>query len=200
MSGSSLLNYVQKKLEVLRKYNGEKVNIEKPKNLLNPDDAAYLSSFKDGSYQMWVAKAQLKQKRREQAQHEKNYAEEVQEKKNGEGLAQKQAAIDILRAEYEVLEADLLARGAKTFKELHPDVDTPAHQNRYNHHYYNHHNSSVNAEPWKPMFVFRAMNCTDEMTEGYIKLYVFLPYHEITTNAWVGSKQPGRETLRQSNP
>ncbi|KAL4964077.1 ankyrin repeat protein [Aspergillus stella-maris] len=170
MSDSSLLNYVQKKLEVLRKYNGERINVEKPKNLLNPDDTAYLSSFKDGSYQMWVAKAQLKQKRREQAQHEKNYAEEVQEKKNGEGLTQKQAAIDILRAEYEVLEADLLARGAKTFKELHPDVDPPANQNRYNHHY-NHHNSMVDAEPWKVRFVFRAMNCTDEMTEGYIKLF-----------------------------
>ncbi|KAL4935267.1 hypothetical protein BDV06DRAFT_228985 [Aspergillus oleicola] len=166
-NGSSLLNHVQKKLEVLRKYSGEKINVEKPKEL-NPDDNAYLGGLKDRTYQMWVAKAKLKQKRKEQAQYEKNYREEIEEKRNGEGLTEKQAAIDALRAEYEALEADLLSRGAKTFKELHPDIDPPANQNRYNRHY---NQNRGKEEPWKIKFGFRAKNCTDEMREGYIQLF-----------------------------
>ncbi|KAL4780690.1 ankyrin repeat-containing domain protein [Aspergillus varians] len=162
--GTTLLNYVQGKLKSLRGYDGEVIGVQKPLEL-DPDDNTYLRGFRDGSYQMWTAKGMLQERREKFAREEKIYKDSVHERDNAEGLAEKRAAIQALLSEYEKLEADLQSRGAKTFKELHPDIEGPA---------YNHQNSPFHIskeEPYKIAFVFQAKGYTDEVREGFLQLF-----------------------------
>ncbi|KAL4871430.1 hypothetical protein BDV12DRAFT_28672 [Aspergillus spectabilis] len=162
--GSSLLDYVQKKLKVLRGYDGEKITAKKPEPL-DPDDSAYLQGLTDGSYKLWTAKEMLRQTRENRAHEEKQYQEAVEKQENGEGLAEKKTAIEALLSAYEKLEANLLSRGAKTFKELHPDVKPP-HSTSHRSHDYN-----PKVEPFKITFGFWARNLDDDVREGYLRLF-----------------------------
>ncbi|KAL4998867.1 ankyrin repeat-containing domain protein [Aspergillus recurvatus] len=170
-TGSSLLDYVQAKIAALRKYNGEKVSAQKPTEL-DPDDSTYLQGLQQGTYQMWLAKESLRQKRVWFAREKDIYEKDVKEKENGEGLAEKKAAVEALLADYEKLETDLLSRDAKTFKQLHPDIDAPRNNSRQNRPYRN-----PQLEPYKTHFGFRAKFCTDETKEGYLQLF---------EAAWIG--------------
>ncbi|KAL4736293.1 hypothetical protein BDV11DRAFT_211341 [Aspergillus similis] len=170
-SGSSLLDYVQAKLTALRKYEGEKVSAQKPAEL-DPDDSTYLQGLQEGTYQMWLAKESLRRKRERFASEQKIYEKDVKEKENGEGLAEKKAAVEALLADYEKLETTLLSRGAKTFKQLHPDIDGPLNNYRQRRPYRN-----PQLEPYKTHFGFNVKFCTDEMKEGYLQLF---------EAAWVG--------------
>lgn len=163
VAGSSLLDFVQAKTKTLRGYDGEKVMVEKPAEL-DPDDSAYLGGIEEGSYQMWFAREVLRDRRKTFDEEHKVYEEAVEEKENKAGLAEKKAAVLTLLAEFEKLEADLLARGAKTFKELHPDTQAPDHQPGYNRP-----RKSQN-EPFKIDIFIRARNLTHEMKEGYLQL------------------------------
>ncbi|KAL4918997.1 hypothetical protein BDW62DRAFT_56761 [Aspergillus aurantiobrunneus] len=162
-SGLSLLECVQEKLKSLRGYNGEQVTDYRPLPL-DPDDNTYLHGFQDGSYQMWFAKEKLRGAREKHAREQKAYEDKVELVEHGKGLAEKKAAIDALLAEYEKLEADLLSRGAKTFRELYPDIQPPANNPQPP-------TRDSKVEPWKITFGFRAKNCTDEMKEGYLQLF-----------------------------
>ncbi|KAL4985434.1 hypothetical protein BDW68DRAFT_179718 [Aspergillus falconensis] len=163
--GSSLLDRVQAKVKALRKYNGEKVSAQKP-TVLDPDDSTYLQGLQEGTYQMWLAKESLRQKRASVAREQEAYEKDVKEKENGEGLAEKKAAIEALLSDYEELETDLLSRGAKTFKQLHPHIDGPPNNARQNRPY-----RHPELEPYETHFVFHAKFCTEEIKEGYIQLF-----------------------------
>ncbi|KAL4756102.1 ankyrin repeat protein [Aspergillus foveolatus] len=170
-SGSSLLDYVQAKVTALRKYEGEKVCAQKPIEL-DPDDSTYLQGLQEGTYKMWLARESLRQKRERFAKEQKIYEDDVKEKENGEGLAEKKAAVEALLADYEKLETTLLSRGAKTFKQLHPDIDCPLNNPRQSRPY-----RSPQLEPYKTHFGFHVKPCTDEIKEGYLQLF---------EAAWVG--------------
>ncbi|KAL4744531.1 hypothetical protein BDW72DRAFT_199497 [Aspergillus terricola var. indicus] len=170
-SGSSLLDYVQAKVTSLRKYEGEKVSAQKPTEL-HPDDSTYLQGLQEGTYQMWLAKESLRQKRERFVKEQEIYDEDVKEKEKGEGLAEKKAAVKALLADYEQLETTLLSRGAKSFKQLHPDIDGPLNKPRQSRPYRN-----PQLEPYKTHFGFHAKFCTDEIKEGYLQLF---------EAAWVG--------------
>lgn len=162
MIGTSLLDYVHAKLKGLREYSGEKAL--SPPACLNPDDSAYLDGFNDGSYQMWVAKEILRQRREQLAREQKIYDEESTSRDQTEGLTKKKAVIQTVLAEYEKLEADLLSRSAKTFEELHPDIQRPVYPALNRSSY------KSKVEPFKITLDFRARNCTDEQKEGYFQL------------------------------
>lgn len=160
--GTSLLDYVHAKLKGLRGYDGEKAI--SPPARLNPDDSAYLDSFNDGSYQMWVAKEILRQRREQLARQQKTYDEEATSRGRTEGLTKKKAVIQTVLTEYEKLEADLLSRGAKTFSELHPDIHGPVYPPLDQFSY------KPKVQPYEITLDFRAQNCTDERKEGYFQL------------------------------
>ncbi len=160
--GTSLLDYVHAKLKGLRGYDGEKAS--SPPVKLNPDDSAYLGGFNDGSYQMWVAREILQQRREQLAREQKTYDEDTTSRARTEGLEKKKAVIQTVLAEYERLEADLLSRGAKTFSELHPDIQRPVPPPRNQSSY------KPKVQPFKVTLDFRARNCTDEKKEGYFQL------------------------------
>ncbi|KAL2822695.1 ankyrin repeat-containing domain protein [Aspergillus cavernicola] len=164
MTGSSLLDFVQEKLKVLRGYGGSKITAQKPLPL-DPDDNTYLQGLQNGSYQMWTAKGMLQQERENYTQVQKNYQKAIKLGEKEEGLVEKNAAITALLADYEKLEADLLSRGAKTFKELHPDIESrpspPCNPPNY----------TAKVEPYKTVFRFRARNYTEEVKEGYFQLF-----------------------------
>ncbi|RDW69000.1 ankyrin repeat protein [Aspergillus mulundensis] len=164
-SGSSLLDYVQAKVKALREYNGENVTTQKPTEL-DPDDTKYLQGLQDGTYQMWSAKESLRRKRDRFAHDQEVYENDVRHKENCQGLTKKKTAVEALLKEYEQLEADLLSRGAKTFKQLHPDIEAPRNNSRHPRSY-----RSPQLEPYTTRFGFNAKFCTDDMKEGFLQLF-----------------------------
>ncbi|KAF3385174.1 Uncharacterized protein F1880_002849 [Penicillium rolfsii] len=89
--------------------------------IFEKDDDAYLADFREGSYRMFAAKTQLKN-----AKEDNKKAEEWEESQKGKapkenpGAAEKRKAIAELIQDYELLQAALLAKDAKTWEELHP--------------------------------------------------------------------------------
>jgi len=115
---------VRKQLYVLYKRQEEgSVNEEGPK--LPADIDAYCNQFPKDSYEYYIATRQAK-KEREQYE-EKKRAWEEKRKTLLLGVAQKKEA---LMEEFEKLKKirhALLAKGAKSFYELHPDVRRPGY-------------------------------------------------------------------------
>ncbi|KAL2862382.1 ankyrin repeat protein [Aspergillus lucknowensis] len=161
--GSSLLDYVRKKLEVLREYEGESITTRKPLPL-DPDDETYLEGLGEGTYQMWAAKVMLQEAREKFAVDQDNYLKAIESSKKPDGLPEKKKAIGALLAGYEKLVLDLLSKGAKTFQSLHPGIKYQSSSPSYG-------GSSAEQQPYKTGFYFRVRNCTEEMRQGYLQLF-----------------------------
>ncbi|KAL3464857.1 hypothetical protein BJX64DRAFT_286043 [Aspergillus heterothallicus] len=119
-TGQSLLDQVRERLNALRGYKGESIG-SAPLDRLDPEDNVYLSGFKPGTYQRWGAEGILAEERDEVESQQEEYRNAVESAGTREGLEEEKAAIRELVQAFEKLEANLVERGAKTFRELHPD-------------------------------------------------------------------------------
>ncbi|KAL2787676.1 hypothetical protein BJX66DRAFT_280088 [Aspergillus keveii] len=161
-TGSSLLDYVRSKLADLREYTGEPVKATPPEPLY-ADDKAYLKEFEPGSYQHWRAKGILADERKNYKNKEQEYLKALESTNTMEGLDEKSAAIRELVDGFEKLESDLAERGAKTFKELHPDVK----QNQPN----NSKTSATKTSPFSITLNFRGPDIIGDKRLDYLKLF-----------------------------
>ncbi|KAJ5594036.1 uncharacterized protein N7459_000244 [Penicillium hispanicum] len=123
------------------------------------DDEAYLADYEPGSYKRFAAQFLL-----EDAHKTSKSAEEDEEKKTQPGVAEKREAITRLFKEYKTLETEILARGAKTYTELHPDAQKP-------HHPPHKHTRNSNTQPFKVEFKFPLPTVTDATREAYLDLF-----------------------------
>lgn len=87
-------------------------------------DEEYLKIFDQGSYKMFLAKAQLRQAHKKSEQIERNQertARELRGRFDRPGAKEEKAFIEELVRNYETLEQELIKSSAKLFKELHPE-------------------------------------------------------------------------------
>ena len=163
MAGTSLLDCVRDKLVRLRSYDGEELYSQAP-TPLDPEDSTYLSGLEPGTYKMWTARQILKDARsrvaKEQQVHEKN----KQAAKDRKGSAEKMAAVKDLIKGFEELESALLEKGAKTFKELFPDIKASEQNVRLSKR------ERIQPAPFKVTFSFSVPDLTDTKREGYMRL------------------------------
>jgi hypothetical protein len=163
--GETLLEVVRKKLDELRGFKGEKQPDSPPKPL--EDDDYYLSNLEGGTYKHWVASTNLKNARVDYKgkleAHQKSVKEANQEKP---GLKEQQSAIIELIDSFEMVERSLLETGAKTFKELHPDIEEPTHSQNTQQSY-----EPPKPKPFEVTFSFAIGELTDNLKELYLKLY-----------------------------
>ncbi|KAJ5939279.1 hypothetical protein N7466_002413 [Penicillium verhagenii] len=135
------------------------------------DDESYLAKYPQKSYRMFFAKNQLKHAREKQKKYDETHSSHqhmVGEQKNTTiepGLREKKEAVAALIRDYELLEKELLARGAKTVEELYP-AENAAFQSRH----------PTSTSPYKPKiftinFEFQTPVLTDIRREGYVKLF-----------------------------
>ena len=193
--GKSLLDSVQEKLESLRQWEYNPKQPEEPIPL--KEDSEYLSSYEQGSYTLWSAKKQLKAAKDEYEKDLKKYREDLEKQKDRTGVPQKQDAINRQIAEFEQLEAALVEKGAKSFKDLRPDVKEPEEHesiprkqltNRFANH------QDHEPKPFQVSIQFKLGDLTEDSQKRYEKLFEAAWNGEpsivkdLTLNAWKDEK------------
>ncbi|KAK3372674.1 hypothetical protein B0H63DRAFT_564053 [Podospora didyma] len=173
--GETVLDVVRTHMENLRKYSGEKFpGGAKPELQEGMDE--YLSGLDEGSHLYWLASEDVKTKKERHEEAIKKYEKEVKQFEELKGLAEKKQAIQEALEGMEEIEAFLMEKGAKTFKELHPDIETQARQNN---HYHPH--SKADDDAKKPYKYTLKLNGTTDVTEKRRKAY-----EELFEAAWIG--------------
>jgi len=158
----SLLDIIQKKLRVLRKWKEPTNNRPKKPEELR-DEKSYTRNFPTDTYAYWTALRDY-----QATKHENDKEWDAWEKytspKPEDGLEEKKAAIAKLIQELEHAEKTLILAGGKTFAQLHPDI--PAHEEPQQH---------VFPDPkptlYETTFRFRIPDLNETKKEGYLKLF-----------------------------
>ncbi|GAW12320.1 hypothetical protein ANO14919_016850 [Xylariales sp. No.14919] len=136
-AGETALDVVRHLLSNLRKYDGEPVEVtsqtesfgRRIHNSLSATEeprggAEFLSRFSKGTYQHWLISVNIEERI---TGHEKNLGSLQKEEEriaSLKGLTEKKEAIQDVISQLEKVESALLEKGAKTFKELHPDIES----------------------------------------------------------------------------
>ncbi|KAF7122286.1 hypothetical protein CNMCM5793_000243 [Aspergillus hiratsukae] len=164
--GRSLLDCVRERLRALRAYKPE-THTREPPRPLEDEDSYYLAPFKKDTYQLWTAKAALGSAHSRYESEQKLYDDDLKSAANRKGVEEKKAAVQLALGEFEKLKEELLARGAKRYKELFPDIETSSDNHR------NHRSHCVikSGPPFEVKFDFRRPDLNDITREGYIQLF-----------------------------
>ncbi|EDU40091.1 Ankyrin repeat domain protein [Pyrenophora tritici-repentis] len=167
-------------------------------NLGNPfppivfkDDCEYLQYYDPESYTHWQLTVQISDAKKLHGPALETYNQSVALSKAPKGTEEKKAAIRSLLSEFETLESQLLERGAKTFKDLHPDITIQA---RPDYHYGGY--EPEPPKPWYPILSFNLPDLNDERRAAYVKLFeacweADLPtVKELTLAVWGNHQNP----------
>ena len=164
------------------------------------DDKHYLKGLIPGTYAYWSTLKQLQGAKRTYDEDLKNYEDAAKAMPiKGKGWQEKLSGVKTLLVDYESLESTLLKRGAKTFKELHPDIKF---ENHHTHHSYDY--KPDRPKPWAPQLGFRLPDLTDEQQKAYIKLFQacweadLSTVKELTLAVW-GENQTPLKVASQDN-
>ncbi|GFF56479.1 uncharacterized protein R883 [Aspergillus udagawae] len=166
--GKSLLDCVREKLKALRAYKPE-THTREPPSPLEHEDSFYLAPFKEDTYQLWTAQAALRSAHSRIESEQKLYDDDVKCAASRKGVEEKKAAVQLALGEYEKLEKELLARGAKTFKQLFPDIEMSSDTS----HNGRKHRPCFGTKPgsFNLTFDFRRADLNDITRDGYIQLF-----------------------------
>jgi ankyrin repeat protein len=144
---------------------GRNSHLQRPVRL--EEDSHYLGKLTPGSYAHWSTSKQLQAAKLKYQEDLKQYENAVKAKPNEtEGWKEKLTEVKSLLVGYEYLETALLERGAKTFKELYPDMTYGQYQ-----HYNSYDYKPDPPKPWMPKLDFNLPDLTDEQREAYVKLF-----------------------------
>jgi ankyrin repeat protein len=207
-SPQSLLDAVRERAESARVFlkdqTGEIKTFSLPHGkasapILLEDEAHYLASYGPTSYAHWAVSKQLQNAKKN---YEKDLSDWNKYEASGqvpEGVVAKAAAVEPLLAELELLEADILARGGKTFKELHPDQKLQVREQ----HDYSY--KPTPPSPWEPTITFYLPDVTDERKAGYVRLFEACWHGDLTTikcltlAIWDENESPLQIAVRDAN-
>ncbi|KAK3702220.1 hypothetical protein LTR37_015052 [Vermiconidia calcicola] len=164
--GESLLDVVQEKIKSLKEWEFEAPEVREPTPL--KEDSEYLDGLDKGSYAFWSAQKQLDAAKKRYKDKLERYEKDLESSKDRTGVAEKQDAIDRMIGNFEQLEAALIQRGAKTFADLHPEVEEPEKRQDFGYSPYD------RDEPPKPFQIeinFQIGDLTDEAQKRYETLF-----------------------------
>ena len=165
--GETALDLVREQIKQLEKYTKEKPAASKPSALL-PNMDEYLRGFQPGTYQHTVIANDITSKRKGYEDAMKEYEKAMKKDEKQEGLAEKQEAVKEALAAMKKVEGFMVKKGAKTFKELYPDITSGSQA-------YNSSSTSTKEEtkkePYKYTLTF--LNTTD-VTDARKKAYTDL--------------------------
>ncbi|KAJ5612862.1 ankyrin repeat protein [Penicillium lagena] len=121
--GYSVLDAVCQKLESLKAFLSPSLHQQ---GALRPFDEhkEYFSGLAEGTYQMWAGKVILDRAHSCYKNMQRAHEGKKKEPNKPQGFDAKRQAVQSLIVDYEILKEELLARGAKPFKELHPEAPT----------------------------------------------------------------------------
>jgi ankyrin repeat protein len=138
--------------------------------IFEQDDSSYFTEFKEGTYKLFSARAQLEEAKENNKKVEEKEAEIAKSSEDKPGEAERREAITEMIEKYELLKAELLSRDAKTWDELHPGEtqgpEPEGYRNRTNYM------KKPSAKLFKVEFFSSLSGLSDIANEGYVKLYV----------------------------
>lgn len=155
-TGMSLLDVVKKKIKDLE--SGLKEADESAPAIVLAEASHYLGSTPPGSYQHWGISKNL-----EVARNVVDDLQNDQELKRTQdleqiGIEEKKEALSQLHKDFKALCSVLLKEGAKTFKELHPEIEAGLNRNRH---------VSAMSGPFDPSINFQLL---EGKRESYLRL------------------------------
>ncbi|EFR02422.1 ankyrin repeat protein [Nannizzia gypsea CBS 118893] len=159
--GESLLDVVDAKICLLQDYKETSNNV--PPTPLESDEV-YLAEYPEGSYQMCFARERLEREKASFKRRQEEYEEVMKKAGDRKGLEEKRNAITTLLHDYQTLYSALVAKGAKTFRELYPDAKFPDIEREVDY-------SPIKTQEFKIEFNFNVVDHTGGRKEGYIKLF-----------------------------
>lgn len=194
--GRTLLDAVRERSESLKQWKF-KSKAPKPPIPMKQSDAEYLAEYKEGTYAYYTAKRKVESGRASYQADLERYEEDVKEKeKDKQNAEAKREAINGLISEFEDLEKTLLDKGAKSFYELHPEVEEPrddSPRRRRSHNY------DIEPVEFAVYIDFQLGDLTNETREMYLRLFEaawsgdLATVKDLTLNTWQnedGEEQP----------
>ncbi|RYP71433.1 hypothetical protein DL771_004800 [Monosporascus sp. 5C6A] len=177
--GESALDVVQESLAKLREYKGEKTLFNSPqsnygyngsikKAFLQPPEgpfgtSEFLEKFRDGTYQHWLVSTDIEDKVGAYKKELNRFEKQKNKTEHSGGLSKKKEAIRDAICQLEEVEKALKAKGAKTFKELHPEIEGPPAATD---------DAANPAAPYDFDFIFKGTNdITNKRRTTYIELF-----------------------------
>ena len=165
----SLLDTVRNKITDLRSHARSHQNSGEPSkpHLKLKEGVDYMEGIEHGSYKQFVAQIQLEAAAKGDKQAKEEYEKQVKshnERTENPGWKEKGEAIEAMAKSFEKLEQALLNKGAKTFKELHPDVKIEER------HDWGTNYTPYEQPPFEIKYDFKVHDLEDEMRAGYLKL------------------------------
>lgn len=161
--GQTALDIVTEKLDELRAYKTDtSTNAVKPHPL--QEDAFYLDGYQDGTYQYDSIVQQLRIEKISRKHEVANYESQVKANETRPGLKEKETAIHDMIPRFEALHKALESKGAKTFKDLYPDIQDPPKQTPYEWKPYQ-------RPPFKVKFDFNVTGFEESLRQPYIDLF-----------------------------
>ncbi|KAI0970115.1 ankyrin repeat protein [Xylaria arbuscula] len=131
-SGETALDVVRKILGELRNYDENSSTTKLPIGFVDEEPrgaAEFLSQFSEGTYQHWLVSSDIDRKKREEKKKMDFFKKEEERVASLRGRDAKREAIQDVVSQLEKVEAALLEKGAKTFKEKYPNTETPQQSN-----------------------------------------------------------------------
>ncbi|KAF1828832.1 ankyrin [Decorospora gaudefroyi] len=166
------------------------------------EEAEYLQEFEPGTYAHWVVANQIETAKKTYQRDLNGHEEWKKSQQEPEGTDEKKVAVQSLWDGFQALETELLKRNAKTFKELHPDIELGVPRpNQYN--YGGNHKEDA-PKPWNPLLTFRLSYLTDERRAAYLRLFqacwnADLPtIKELTLTIWGENESPLKIAVQDS--
>ena len=159
----SLLDIIQKRKAQLQQYTGKPRAPELPKPL--KDDDYYLRTVSVDSYEFFRTTYDFELEKKTRSAELDRRQKEFEKARNRLGLEEKKKIIQESSNALDRLEHLVLSKGAKSFYELHPEVEIPKQQEE----------SKENRERKDAGFEitldFRAPNLTETTRSAYVKLF-----------------------------
>ena len=191
--GRSLLDVVTNKLKTLRDWKHDPKQPTAPTPLKADDE--YMSDFESGTYAFWSATKQLEAAKDRYRRDLKTYEKQLEDSRDRTGVAEKQEAINLLIGDFEQLEEKLIAKGAKSFYDLFPDVDKPEKRPDYG---YSHHRNRDDPKEFDVELKFQLGDLTEQTQKRYENLFeaawrgAVKEVKEFTLIAWQDEKGEDR--------
>ncbi|KIW62826.1 hypothetical protein PV04_10956 [Phialophora macrospora] len=165
----SLLDLVEDRISSLQEYLNpvDAQTLEKPAEL--EEDSVYLHGYEAGSYSYWTALGDLRVAKSLHQYQTKQWEKKLRAKKQSPDAALKETAINNMIEKLLSLKRKLHEKGAKSFSELHPEIQKQ--QETGGRRGYQYGFNSNNKEPYKTKISFNVSDLTPEKEANYIKLF-----------------------------
>lgn len=166
------------------------------------EDAEYLQELEPGTYDHWMVRNQIETAKQTYEKDLKAHEEWKKSEQEPPGTDEKKVAVQSVLNDFQALETELLKRNAKTFKELHPDIelDVP----RPNQYDYGRSRNEDPPKPWSPFLTFRLSDLTNERRDAYLRLFQacwnadLLTIKELTLTVWSENQSPLKVAVTDS--